>query len=94
MSAGRQIDEARTLIRPVIQHLGHRERAGADSQRSPKFTFNCAMMRASSQTSPRPGTRSVVARNAEGRVGDAHVAAQGIRGRHRIERRQLAQGRR
>ncbi len=87
---GREIHEAGALIRPVIEHLGHPKRRGADPQRRAERDFQLSDdARVDPHFAP---VRYAVggACDTERRVRDAYVAAQRVVRRHRVERRELA----
>ena len=87
---GSQVDEARALIGPVIEHLRDLERGGADAQPVAQRELE---LREDARVQPHLAGLRDAARDAgrpEGHIGDAHVAAQWISGGHGIQRRELA----
>ena len=87
----RQINETRTLIRPVIENFRQAKGRLADAQHGAEFEFQ---LRNDARIDPylaAAGNFIGASRGAEWRIRDAHVPTQRIIGGHGIERGELAQ---
>ena len=87
---GRQVDESGALIGPIVEHFSEPERGRADAQLRPQGDLEL-------RDDPRVDPHFTAAGNlvgdvsdAERRIGDPHVSAQGILRRDGIECGQLA----
>jgi len=86
---GREIDETRALVGPVVEHLRHAKRRRTDLERRSELDFQLGDDARIDPDLAAAGYAIRRACRAERRVRDAQATAQRVARGHRIERRQL-----